>query len=222
MSFSPEWDERYRANTHMSIWPWSDLVSYVMRYAKPSNPSQCRVLELGCGAGANIPFFKWLGVDYHAVDGSPAIVKKLQQRYPGYAEKIKAADFTSSIPFDVGFDIIVDRASLTHNDTESIRRGIALLRDHMIPGSYFIGIDWFSVNHTDFSKGNPDADGYTRHAITDGQFAGVGSVHFSDQSHIVALFEGFDIRTLEEKRNFRVIPKDGHVFASWNFLAVRR
>ena len=56
MTFSQEWDNRFKENKNISIWPWSDLVSFVMRYAKPSNP-QFRVLELGCGAGANIPFF---------------------------------------------------------------------------------------------------------------------------------------------------------------------
>ena len=34
MTFSNEWDQRYQENTHMSIWPWSDLVSFVKRYSK--------------------------------------------------------------------------------------------------------------------------------------------------------------------------------------------
>ena len=38
----------------MSIWPWSDLVSYVMRYTKINE--NYKVLEIGCGSGANIPF----------------------------------------------------------------------------------------------------------------------------------------------------------------------
>ena len=56
MNFSKEWEERYRENTHLSVWPWSNLISYVMRYARPEN-KDFSVLELGCGAGANIPFF---------------------------------------------------------------------------------------------------------------------------------------------------------------------
>ena len=51
--FSIEWDQRYKENLQMSIWPWSDLVSAVMRLRLPAST---RVLELGCGAGANIPF----------------------------------------------------------------------------------------------------------------------------------------------------------------------
>ena len=57
IGFSNEWDNLYTSNAHMSVWPWSDLVSYVMRYARPKDPSNCKVLELGVGAGANIEFF---------------------------------------------------------------------------------------------------------------------------------------------------------------------
>ncbi len=66
MGFSKEWEERYKENTNMSIWPWSDLVSYVNNYVKPQN-SQLRILELGCGAGANIPFFLSFNADYFGI-----------------------------------------------------------------------------------------------------------------------------------------------------------
>ena len=74
MSFSKEWDQIYKKNTQMSIWPFSDLISYVKRYL-PFVGSSNSVLELGCGAGANIPFFKSLGIDYFAIDGSITIVE---------------------------------------------------------------------------------------------------------------------------------------------------
>ena len=37
MSFSNEWDERYQNNSHMSIWPWSDLVSLVILHINDAN-----------------------------------------------------------------------------------------------------------------------------------------------------------------------------------------
>ena len=76
MTFSQEWEKCFKENTQISTWPWSDLVSYVMRYARPTGEN-FRVLELGCGAGANIPFFISLGVDYYAIDGSSTIVEIL-------------------------------------------------------------------------------------------------------------------------------------------------
>ena len=51
MTFSPAWDRAFEASTHISVWPWSDLVSYVNRYAKAANGYQ-RVVELGCGPGS--------------------------------------------------------------------------------------------------------------------------------------------------------------------------
>ena len=111
----------------MSIWPWSDLVSYVMRHARPQN-EKFRVLELGCGAGANIPFFKQLGVQYHAVEGSATIVNMLAGKFPEYRSTIKVGDFTKELPFEGEFDLVVDRASLTCNTTSSIRRGLAACR----------------------------------------------------------------------------------------------
>ena len=32
MSFSKEWEHSYASGTHLSIWPWSDVVSLVHRY----------------------------------------------------------------------------------------------------------------------------------------------------------------------------------------------
>ena len=64
MTFSNKWDTCYKNKTHsMNNWPFSDLVSYVMRFSKPGK-SKIRVLELGCGSGANIPFFLSLNAEY--------------------------------------------------------------------------------------------------------------------------------------------------------------
>ena len=79
--FSSEWDERYQDCTHMIIWLWSTLVSFEMRYSNP-NVTRFRLLELGCGAGANISFLFTLGIDYYAVEGSKSIVTRLHSRFP--------------------------------------------------------------------------------------------------------------------------------------------
>ena len=73
--FSRKWDLQYKNNSHKSVWPWSELISYVTGYAVSSTPRPLHVLELGCGAGANIPFFlekKW---NYFGIDGSENIIK---------------------------------------------------------------------------------------------------------------------------------------------------
>ena len=86
MGFSRQWDDKYQDNTHLSIWPWTDLVSLVMRN-KPQKRN-FKVLELGCGAGANIPLFVSLEADYFTVEGSKTIVDKLHQRFPHLKDEI--------------------------------------------------------------------------------------------------------------------------------------
>lgn len=221
MGFSEEWDQRYIENTHMSVWPWSDVVSLVRRYCKRLDENTS-VLELGCGAGANIPFFQSLAVQYHAVEGSPSMVVRLHHRFPDLAARIVVGDFTNRIPFQLKFDLVVDRAALTHNDAAAIKEGLLLAWNAMSPGALFIGVDWFSTRFGEYGGGEPTPDPYTRADYRTGPFAGTGKVHFSDESHLRELLSQFEILFLEEKCSRCVVPHDVNQFASWNFVVRKR
>lgn len=218
MSFSEEWDKIYSKGQQIAVWPWSDLISYVIRYSKPDK-TPFSVLELGCGAAANIPFFKRLGVDYYGLEGSPSIVNQLHTTYPDLKDKIIAADFTTDFHFEKKFDLIFDRASVTHNNSDSIVRCISLVKSHLKPNGKYIGIDWFSTMHDHYQEGDFDGDRYTRSSIPIGQFQGVGKVHFSDKAHLEDLFREFEIIQLDHKIVKTEIPDTNHTFASWNFVA---
>lgn len=222
MTFTSEWEAIYRGGAHLSIWPWSDLISYVKRYCKYLTPSS-NVLELGCGAGANIPFFLSLPVNYFAIEGSSSMVNNLLKKFPKLNGRLVNADFTKSIPFDERFDLIIDRASLTHNSTQSILACLELIRQKLKSGSKYIGIDWFSTDHSEYANREAiEIDKYTKTGYKTGQFAGVGSVHFSDKNHLMELFCDFDMEILELKIIYRKVPNDDYKFASWNFVAVKR
>lgn len=220
MSFSQEWDKCYIDNTQLSIWPWSDLVSLVYRHSKPLiTAGGGRVLELGCGAGANIPLFRALGMDYSAIESSPTIVMQLHQRYPDLAGNIRVGDFTADQLFAGNFDLVIDRAALTHSNTASIRSALQRVFELLKPGGLLIGVDWFSKNHTDYSGGEAVDDECTRTNYSKGQFASVGKAHFSDEAHLHVLFSEFEIIFMEEKIVRRYEPQDNHQFASWNIVA---
>lgn len=218
MSFSAEWDARYSENTHLSVWPWSDLVSYFHRYAKPFN-ADTKVLEIGFGAGANIPFFRARGVDYSGIEGSQAIYSRVCESFPELKNKLYLGDFLS-FDFPEKYDVIVDRASMTHNSTSAIRKGLKHLSNSLISGGKYIGIDWFSTSHSDYPLGDV-VDEFTKFNIPEGQFVGVGNVHFSTREHILELFSEarFRVTRLEHKQSISEIPNAGHLFASWNLVA---
>ena len=66
MSFNYQYSKK-----HLSVWPWSDLISLCSRYHKLKKSSS--VLEIGCGVGANIPFFLSKNINYHGIDIMVAI-----------------------------------------------------------------------------------------------------------------------------------------------------
>lgn len=220
--FSSEWEQKYAQRTHLSIWPWSDLVSYTVRYAKPVEDFST-VLELGCGAGANIPFFLDRGNEYYAVDGSPSIVKRLIERFPHLADRIVCGDFTRAIPFATRFDLVVDRGSLTCNDTAGIRQCLSLVCEKMRDGGVLIGIDWFSSDHSDASKGVA-VDSHTRKDLQSTLFEGIGNAHFTDRAHLSDLLgvAGFEITVLEKKASEMLVGGNGLIRDAFNFVAVKK
>jgi SAM-dependent methyltransferase len=223
VNFSPAWDAAYREGRHWSVWPWSDVVSLTLRHARPEQGFR-RVLEIGCGAGANISFFDRLGVDYAAVDGSDFAVAALNAAYPHLLGKIAVADFTKGIPFAGPFDLVVDRAALTQHHRRH-PAWPALIHDVLRPGGKLIGINWFSrfsASHNDASAGD-GIDEHTRTNIAAGPFAGIGAVHFSDHDHIVDLIEtaGLRVERLDHHETAGVIPADSGRLGWWNFVAVK-
>ncbi len=214
-----KWDAAYLANTQMSIWPWSDLISYVNKFAKDL-PVGTNLLELGFGTGANLPFFlSSLKFNYFGIEQSEKAFEFVGRKYPAIASQLRCGNITENLFPDVIFGLVVDRATLTHNTTSAILQTLKNLTTCMSPGGIFIGIDWFSKSHADSNLGIIE-DEFTRTNIETGQFSNLGSVHFSDAAHLKKIFNeaGFDIVLLEHKLITREIPHGGN-FGSFNFVA---
>ncbi len=224
MSFSNEWNKVYNKNLQLTSWPWSDLVSLFHRYCNSAINENGIVFELGCGAGPNIPFIQSLGMNYYGVEGSEAAVKRLHQKFPELRERVVVGDFIQKNCFInlPKVDFVIDRASITNNNLLSIVDTLKNSYNVLKSGGYFIGIDWFSIKHSDFLLGEENGDIYTRNNIACGQFENVGSVHFSDEKHLRSIFSSFDIVFLEEKIINTYEPKDNNQFASWNIVAKKR
>ena len=220
MGFSSEWEDIYKSGRHLSVWPWSDLVGLVRQHVPDIGPGS-RVLEIGCGAGANVPFFNELGVDYFGVDGSPTMVAQLQDRFDDMANHFHACDFTDTLYFEGPFDLLIDRGSLTHNSDADIRKTVNLAYDALHSGGKLISVDCCSDQHYGFTAGDPGEDPYTRINFTDGALAGTGKVHFSDSSNIRDIFSDWSIEYMAHKSLDPIVPKEPFKLIFWDFVAVK-
>lgn len=216
MSFSSEWDSIYQSGALQAAWPWSDLIGYVRRYG-PDRLESCKVLELGCGVGANIPFFAKVGAEYYAVEGSAHAVGLVHRDHPQLIDRVLVGDFTTTLPFHGSFDLVVDRSSLTHNTAVAIQSTLSKIYQLLRPGGRLIGIDWFSDRHSDRRFGLCQADAWTYGNFGAGQFVGCGTVHLSDEAHLRDLLKDFRLLALEHKEVRDCTTDAGSVRASWNF-----
>lgn len=220
MSFSDEWNNIYGANQNIISWPWSDVVSLSHKYCKHFFHKKAAILEVGCGTGANISFFNAKDFKYHGIDGSPKIISSLKQKYPELKNALLCDDFTKKINFNTQFDMVIDRAAITHNDTSSIKESLSNIRSKLNTNGMLLAIDWFSTSHGDSQKGL-SVDSHTRTSIPTGQFKGVGKVHFSDKDHLLEIFSEFEILLMREKVVTNSIP-DSTIFAAWDIVAIKR
>jgi len=114
-------------------------------------PSQCNVLDLGCGSGYYAAFWKELGVtELTGIDLSDASVSLLRERFPEYTflqADLTQADAAARIGgpysivtlFDVIYHIIDDTAALNALKTAAGAlkpTGVLLLFDQLAPRDY--------------------------------------------------------------------------------------
>ncbi|WP_404338875.1 class I SAM-dependent methyltransferase [Pseudoalteromonas mariniglutinosa] len=199
MGFSSEWNEQYKNNRQMSIWPWSHLISLCLRHTPLGKcDEQYCILEVGCGAGANLPFFLSYTNNVFAVDGSEYIISLLQKRFESIKKNLMVADFTVDIPFDRKFDLIVDRGASVHNDIYAIEDYLDAAFSKLKANGYLVITDWFSTEDHNFihnEKSNKDT--FTMSDFTAGSFANLGKVHFFNRAEIQRLTTKFQLIHLE-------------------------
>ena len=221
------WEETYSVGKHINNWPWSDVVSLFFRYQaqlpQRSHVRRMKVLELGSGTGNNIAFWKSVGAEYSGVDQSVTAVAKTLEKFPELQNNILVGDFSNSLAASEEFDIICDRAAVTHGTTREISETLKASHQALKEGGLFSGVDWFSKRHSDYLLPSTVKDEHTRSDFMSRQFTGVGKVHFSDRQHLLELFNDFQILELSEKVITKSYPEiDNHVFAFWNIVARKK
>ena len=80
MSWDPVWDDIYRTRA-WGQYPGEDVIRFVQRqYGAAPDRGRVRLLEVGCGAGANLWFMAREGFVVHGVERSPTAVQLAQER----------------------------------------------------------------------------------------------------------------------------------------------
>jgi len=143
MTWDPSWDTVFRTH-EWSRYPPEELVRFVATHMPSSKRGQVRVLEMGCGTGANIWFLARERFDVYGIDGSQTAISRARGRL--LKERLKAhlkvGDIVKINEFYKGlnFDAIFDVACLQHNRIDVAEqimdRALGLLK----PGGRFFSM----------------------------------------------------------------------------------
>lgn len=119
MSWDRVWDGVFSSRP-WGKYPGEDLIRFVARHFYSANPrSDVRILEIGCGPGANLWYFAREGFATFGIDGSAVAVERavnrLDEEVPGWRGRVTVGDI-KSLPFPGDeFDAVVDCEAISCN-----------------------------------------------------------------------------------------------------------
>jgi ubiquinone/menaquinone biosynthesis C-methylase UbiE len=145
--------EKLHSSQEWGKYPAEDIIRKVMRtYRQRSNREKTKVLELGCGAGANLSFFLSEGFQTFGVDGAPSAIKAAHERFEPLKNENQIFELTCStfdkIDYpDEFFDLVVDYFAIYANSMSVIETTLANAFRLLKPGGRFYSRSWGTLCH---------------------------------------------------------------------------
>ena len=144
MSETEAFEAQYQASGFQSQrrYPNESLIGFLagnyFRIPKPERKT-IKVLELGCGSGANLWLIAKEGFDTYGIDFAPTGIEYCKDMLASWdvTANIQVADMTA-LPFDADeFDAIVDVVSMQHLNFEQHKLAYAEVKRCLKPGGKF-------------------------------------------------------------------------------------
>ena len=219
---SEYWIAKYR-DGHSQSYPWDAVVSFVLRHAPRDRPREAvRILEVGCGTGANLWFAAREGFDVSGLELSEDAISAARQRFhdDGLNADLNVGSF-ESLPFSDGsFDLVIDRAALTCADRLGIERAISeIARVTRAGGRFFMNV--YADGHSSaFSHGAGGSGTVLEPDL--GSLAGQGRITFLSKADIRELLDtSWHIEAMQRvELDDQMRPDDG-MHTEWRVVALR-
>lgn len=192
------WEQVFRNQT-WGKYPSEDLIRFIARrFYKAPDRSKIKILELGCGTGANLWFLAREGFSVHGIDIAQSAItqaaERLDQECAGWRGKLVVGDMVE-LPFeDDMFDAVIDVEAVYANPftkSQVIYREAARVCK---PGGFLYSRTFAQGCWGD---GTGRKAGHQAWFPTEGPFAGMGLSRFTDQQDISELVAGFRVTELE-------------------------
>lgn len=208
-AWDPSWEELFRRRG-WGRYPPEHVIRFVARwFFGVEDRSRIRLLEIGCGPGANVWFMAREGFSVSGIDGSPTAIRLAEDRLTGEGLKadLRVGDFTRLPWEDESFDGVVENASLYSNRTESIERALDEVHRVLRPGAPFLS-SFFSDRSWGHGTGEMvEPDGFLN--IREGPLALSRYCFFLRRERVAELFGRFG--NIEVERVSKTVDAERHL-----------
>lgn len=122
-SWDPIWDEVFTSH-EWGKYPSESLIQFIARNFYKSERGDVRILEVGCGTGANLWYLRREGFQAYGVDGSDVAIKRANDRMisENLTVNLQVADIIN-LPFSNSFfDVVIDIECIYCNNSENTKR----------------------------------------------------------------------------------------------------
>ncbi len=215
------WEKKY-LDGHAQGYPWDMVVSFLMRAPRvlSKNKADIKILELGCGTGANLWCAAREGFEVTGIDISQVAVRNAEARFEADALNgtFLQAQF-SPLPFDdESFDLVIDRASTACVDYAEMTNAIAEVH-RVLKSEGLLFSQGYSADHTSMTKGTK-FDEHTFQEIHGGTLAGQAQITFLSRQDIDELLKNkFMLAQLQHVMIEDVLSSEMGQHTEWRLVA---
>ena len=149
------WDEKFKSGD-WGKYPNEELVRFVCGTFNKEHNRNSRVLEIGCGTGANLWFLQNEGLHVHGIDSSRhgiAQAKRTIVEAGGNGDNLRVGNFINLPWPDNTFDLVVDVFALYANTPDAIEKTLSEIIRVMKEGAVFFTMLW-GTETCGFGTGN--------------------------------------------------------------------
>lgn len=205
-SFDNIWEEIHKSQ-EWGKYPSEDIIRFVARNYYNKERKNIKILDFGCGAGANTWYLAREGFDTYAFDGSASAVMKAKsylakENLEAHFEVADALDISYENNF---FDCIIDSAVVYANTIKNITDMYKKIYDLLVPAGKLFATGLFTPNTAGYGTGIL-LEKNTFKDLTEGALAGRGTVHFFEKEEILELLDSIGFHNInidETKRTDR-------------------
>jgi SAM-dependent methyltransferase len=216
------WDNVWEQIFQESVWgqyPGEDVIRFVARNYYKRDRGQVKILEVGCGPGANIWYMAREGFDVYGIEGSPTAVERCNTRLAkeGLKANVVVGDI-NVLPYDDNtMDAALDIGCLCCNDAASTAAILAEIYRVLKPGGKFYSRTFTDAQYLGDVEPDPNLE-YP--AAQDGTLKGKGFIRLTSAETLQQLYGAkFEIESIDKSEFTR--ENSTQLNSDWGIVCVK-